>query len=167
MVKAAYLFLYNGAQTAGWGFILYTLVLQFIQKQSLELDLWTHVGQVLSIFQYAAVLEVFHAAFNIVPSPLFTTFSQVTSRVALVFVASSFESARNSPFFTSMVFAWSLTEVIRYPFYMLPKNSTSIIASVLTWLRYTLFFVLYPLGVASELTLVYKAVEHTLINKLP
>lgn len=47
-----------------------------------------------------------------------------------------------------MVFAWSLTEVIRYTFYaasLLGKEPYPLL-----WLRYTTFFILYPVGAGSE-----------------
>ena len=169
MIVPIYLFLYNTLQTGGWGFILFTLITQVVEKQSLQVGLWPLIAQPLQLFQYAAALEVLHCILGFVPSPLFTTFSQVLSRVALVFVSSSFSTARDSLFFTTMIFAWSLTEVIRYSYYALYKSplSNSFLVKALTYLRYTLFYVLYPIGVASELTLVYKAVEHILINHLP
>ena len=52
-----------------------------------------------------------------------------------------------------MVFAWSLTEVIRYSFYafnLVGKNPY-----VLLYLRYTTFYILYPLGASSEAFLIY------------
>lgn len=47
-----------------------------------------------------------------------------------------------------MVFAWSLTEVIRYSFYA--ANLLGHEPYALLYLRYTTFYVLYPLGAASE-----------------
>lgn len=47
-----------------------------------------------------------------------------------------------------MLLAWSVTEVIRYPFYFLSLLNIDVYA--LNWLRYTLFLVLYPLGAGSE-----------------
>lgn len=52
------------------------------------------------------------------------------------------------PLFTTMLFAWSLTEVIRYSFYALSLLSIS--APILNYLRYTTFIPLYPLGASSE-----------------
>ena len=52
-----------------------------------------------------------------------------------------------------MVLAWSVTEIIRYSFYacnLLGKNPY-----VLLHLRYTTFYVLYPLGASSEAFLTY------------
>jgi very-long-chain (3R)-3-hydroxyacyl-CoA dehydratase len=52
-----------------------------------------------------------------------------------------------------MVLAWSSTEVIRYLFYAF--SLSGIESSALQWLRYTTFFVLYPVGAASEAFLMY------------
>lgn len=47
-----------------------------------------------------------------------------------------------------MLFAWSVTEVIRYTFYVL--SLLGIDVYLLNWCRYTFFLVLYPLGAGSE-----------------
>jgi len=57
-----------------------------------------------------------------------------------------------------MVLAWCLAEVIRYVFYalsLLPLStgsapSTSYVPTWLIYLRYTAFYVLYPVGAGSE-----------------
>ncbi|WP_204265134.1 protein tyrosine phosphatase-like domain-containing protein, partial [Klebsiella aerogenes] len=41
----------------------------------------------VSIFQYAAVLEIVHSVFGLVKTSAATTFTQVFSRVACVFLA--------------------------------------------------------------------------------
>ena len=48
-----------------------------------------------------------------------------------------------------MLLAWCLTEVVRYSFYAV--NLFNVNVQLLTWLRYTLFIVLYPMGVTGEL----------------
>lgn len=56
-----------------------------------------------------------------------------------------------------MILSWSLTEVIRYAFY-----AFSLLGSepphLLTYLRYTTFYVLYPLGAGSEAFLIFATV---------
>ena len=47
-----------------------------------------------------------------------------------------------------MVFAWSFTEVIRYSFYAFSLFGTE--PYPLVYLRYTTFYLLYPLGAGSE-----------------
>lgn len=54
-----------------------------------------------------------------------------------------------------LLLAWGITEVIRYPFYAMKELGE--VPFALTWLRYTTFIVLYPLGVSSELAMVWLA----------
>lgn len=52
-----------------------------------------------------------------------------------------------------MVVSWSATEVIRYSFYAC--NLLGYEPYVLLYLRYTTFYILYPLGASSEAFLIY------------
>ena len=54
-----------------------------------------------------------------------------------------------------MLFAWTVTEMIRYLFYTL--NLLEVNVALITWLRYTLFIGLYPIGVTGELLCYYFA----------
>ena len=53
--------------------------------------------------------------------------------------------ARQSLGFPMLLTAWTLAEIIRYSFYFMGLIGKNI--PVLTWLRYTMFIVLYPLGI--------------------
>ena len=55
----------------------------------------------------------------------------------------------------SLLLAWGVTEVIRYAFYATKELNCT--PYFLTWLRYTTFIVLYPIGVSSELAMVWLA----------
>lgn len=55
----------------------------------------------------------------------------------------------------SLLTAWGVTEIIRYSFYAFKQVGDA--PAALTWLRYTTFIVLYPLGVSSELALIWLA----------
>ena len=52
--------------------------------------------------------------------------------------------------YSTMLFAWSFTEVVRYSYYAYNLRGKGV-PSWLIWLRYNTFYVLYPLGVASEM----------------
>jgi very-long-chain (3R)-3-hydroxyacyl-CoA dehydratase len=93
-----------------------------------------------------------------VRSPVSTTALQVLSRIILVWgICDPFPSVpANSLFYSSMLTAWSLTEVVRYGYFVFALNGY--IPGILTWLRYNLFFVLYPMGISSEMALVYKSI---------
>ena len=61
----------------------------------------------------------------------------------------SFLLCRESPAYVTMLSAWTLTEMVRYLFYALSVVDLKV--GMVTWLRYTLFIVLYPIGAGSEL----------------
>lgn len=85
-----------------------------------------------------------------------TTVLQVLSRIFLIwFIVFPFPMVAHSPAYTSMVLAWSITEVIRYSYFVFNVAGGEV--PELTWLRYSTFFVLYPPGILSEAFLAYKA----------
>jgi very-long-chain (3R)-3-hydroxyacyl-CoA dehydratase len=57
-----------------------------------------------------------------------------------------------------MLLAWSVTEVIRYTYFVLTLSGLGV-PRLWTWLRYNTFTILYPLGIASECWLVYSAIS--------
>ena len=81
---------------------------------------------------------------------------QVASRILLVwFVTFPFPQVAASPAYASMLVAWSVTEVIRYTYFGF--NVAASPPDFLVWLRYNTFFVLYPLGILSEVWLILAA----------
>ena len=54
-----------------------------------------------------------------------------------------------------MLLAWSLTEVVRYGYFVQTLRGAS--PGPLTWARYNGFFVLYPVGISSEVVMMWKA----------
>ncbi|KAF2851326.1 PTPLA-domain-containing protein [Plenodomus tracheiphilus IPT5] len=118
-----------------------------------ELEVYTR------LVQSVAGLEVVHSLVGIVRAPLLTTLMQVSSRFLLVWlIAYPFpQSTRHNPAYTTMLLAWSITEVVRYSYFVFTLSGLGV-PKVWTWLRYNTFLVLYPLGVASECWLVYSAI---------
>jgi very-long-chain (3R)-3-hydroxyacyl-CoA dehydratase len=82
---------------------------------------------------------------------------QVASRFLLVwFIAapSAFPATvRTSPAYTSMLLAWSITETVRYSYFVFSLSGVGV-PKLWIWARYNMFLVLYPMGVASECWLV-------------
>ncbi|EFJ42903.1 hypothetical protein VOLCADRAFT_83422 [Volvox carteri f. nagariensis] len=170
-----YLFLYNTALVLGWGYCLYLTVETIFIKHGSTADLWKVVETPLKVSQTAAVMEVVHSAVGLVRSPVAITGMQVASRLWIVWGIINLapgEATRGSVMvgpklplpapvgdfqpqlsLTTLLLAWSVTEVIRYGFFAVKEVLGSVPYPVL-WLRYTTFIPLYPLGVASELTMV-------------
>ncbi|PNS19197.1 hypothetical protein CAC42_2374 [Sphaceloma murrayae] len=76
---------------------------------------------------------------------------QVASRIFLVWgVVHPFQADTVfSVGYSTMLLAWSITEVIRYTFFVI-NLSTGEVPGFLLWLRYNTFFILYPIGISSE-----------------
>lgn len=131
----------------------------------------------LKVGQTLALLEVVHAATRIVRSPVLVTATQVASRIWILWgiielapgpttsqALRLLPNLRLLPGFLhhiaalsliTLLFAWSCSEIIRYSFFALKEIGLQ--PYFLLWLRYSGFIVLYPLGVASELAMVWLA----------
>ncbi len=94
----------------------------------------SHIGGLVAFVQSLAVLEIVHAALGWVRSPIPTTAIQVGSRLWAVWgVTERYDSAATTPAYASMIFAWSVTEVIRYAFYANQLIGAS--PKILLWAR--------------------------------
>jgi len=114
------------------------------------------VRRTLGIVQTLAVLEIVHIVLGLLRSSLPTTVLQVASRLLLVWgVCDRYAAPQQSNAYTSMLVAWSITEVCRYTYYVVNLSGGS--GGVLNWLRYNTFFILYPLGAGSEAWCIFRA----------
>ncbi|XP_053679693.1 very-long-chain (3R)-3-hydroxyacyl-CoA dehydratase 2-like [Anopheles nili] len=156
----AYLVLYNLAQLAGWAYIYVQLVMHyFVYDRSLQ-TLWSQLGTTTYFFQMLSCLEVVHAMIGIVPSNVAITFFQVFGRCMVVAGAiDATPTGQQSPGLPLALFCWSLTETIRYSYYVCHLLLSSV-PSLLVWLRYTIFIPLYPCGFLGELLCGYWAQSH-------
>lgn len=98
-------------------------------------------------------------ATGIVRAPFITTLMQVASRFLLVWgIAYNFPATtQHSPAYSTMLLAWSFTEVVRYSYFVFTLSGLGVPA-LLSFLRYNTFTILYPLGISSECWLVYQAI---------
>jgi very-long-chain (3R)-3-hydroxyacyl-CoA dehydratase len=144
-----YLIIYNAVSAIGWLIVLALTLEQAFQKKSPQ-DLFKHVELPLKIIQTLAVMEILHSVFRLVRSPVVTVVIQVFSRLFLLWGVTNMSSKSKEHWsLYAMVLSWSLVEVPRYTFYavsqLMPK-----VPFPLFWLRYTLFFALYPSGITGE-----------------
>lgn len=144
--RTYYLLTYNLLLAIGWLVFLVYQVAHGFQLDGFSLGL-------LNIVQVAAFLEVLHAALKWVKTPVFTSLIQISSRVFVLFwinviLPVDMISVAGIDGVVMVSIAWGITEVVRYSFYFLGLLGKDIYA--LTWMRYSFFLVLYPLGVTGE-----------------
>lgn len=137
-MKTAYLIFYNLAQFVGWSIVLATGRMDYL--------CW---------FQSIQLIEVLHCMLGLVKSSALTTFMQILSRLIVVWAALvPFPETQQTLGFKMILWAWPIAETTRYIYYAF--NLMNLNIYLFTWLRYSLFIVLYPLGVSGELLILYK-----------
>ena len=156
-----YLAAYNFAQVAGWSVVVARLA-QLVASGS-SAQPWATVAAPLSLFQNLAGLEVVHCYLGLVKAPFMTTLIQVLSRVQIIAILNTYgEQIGGGWAMWAIGAAWGITEVVRYLSYGLGLLNIKIYP--ITWLRYTMFIVLYPTGVSGELGLIYASAKAHMAN---
>ncbi|KAJ4725882.1 Very-long-chain (3R)-3-hydroxyacyl-CoA dehydratase [Melia azedarach] len=153
-----YFFTYNSLQAFGWTVAFFRLLSNFLLTKS-NTGAYASAGELICWLQTFAFLEVVHGAIGIVPTGLLLPLMQWVGRTLIfVSIARKIDEVQELPSVFITYFAWCLTEVIRYPFYAL--NSIGPCPFWITYLRYTIFIVLYPTGLAAEMWLIYQALPY-------
>ena len=165
MVKP-YIFLFNIGSAGGWAYLLFLTVQSLSENLSPE-EYFSKVAEVLIIVQSLAIMEILHAGVGLVRSGVVTTTMQVLSRLLQVwFVCRISPGAQADWSIYLMVMSWSLVEVPRYMFYafnLYMKN----VPTPLFYLRYSLFYILYPFGITGEYIQIYRSLPDFLASSVP
>ncbi|EXJ84084.1 hypothetical protein A1O3_04751 [Capronia epimyces CBS 606.96] len=170
-----YLLAYNALCLALWSIITLRAILLIPTLTALgQLEsLLPALFPLLKWTQTIAMLEVIHAVVGLVRASPLTTAMQVASRILVVWVVLDIfpqivvktnifgrpeAGSTTGPIaFAGILLAWGTTEIIRYGFFVWKASISERVPEALTWLRYSTFFVLYPIGISSECLLMYLA----------
>nr|XP_057930864.1 very-long-chain (3R)-3-hydroxyacyl-CoA dehydratase isoform X2 [Doryrhamphus excisus] len=149
-LKTGFLFTYNLVQFLGFSWIFFNMTIRlFVFSQDSFYDTFHTISDVMFFCQILAAVEVLNVAFGVVRTGLIPTLIQVVGRNFILFIIfGSLEEMQNKPVVFFVFYLWSAIEIFRYPFYMLRSFNTE--WKILTWLRYSLWIPLYPLGVIAE-----------------
>lgn len=157
-LKTAFLFVYNLVQFLGFSWIFVNMTVRlFIFGQDSLYDTFHTISDVMFFCQILAAVEVLNAAFGVVHSGVIPSLIQVVGRNFVLFIIfGSLEEMHNRPVVFFVFYLWSAIEIVRYPFYMLGCFNTE--WKTLTWLRYTIWIPLYPLGGLAEAVAVIQSI---------
>ncbi|KAK6455362.1 tyrosine phosphatase-like protein [Scheffersomyces xylosifermentans] len=155
-----WLIAYNSISASLWSIVFFNTV--FLGVSLGQPHLFDYTNKVTTAIQTLAVIEIYNSATGLVKSPLFTTATQVFSRLLIVWGICQLlpQSPANTHWvYITLSLSWSITEIIRYSYYASNLRSPDAVPHWLTWLRYTTFYVLYPTGVFSETYMVYLSLD--------
>lgn len=155
-----YLTLYNSVHIVGW-YVLFTAMGLDVLSEGLPAlsSLFHRYSVILVCLQLLSFLELFHIYFGIVKSAFLPTFIQVIGRNQILFlVIVQIPAVQDHPATGALMIIWNLIELVRYPLYLFTLFQVS--NSILTYLRYTMFIPLYPMGITAEVFLYYIALPH-------
>ncbi|TRY87118.1 hypothetical protein DNTS_008180 [Danionella cerebrum] len=157
-LKKSFLFMYNLVQFLGFSWIFVNMTVRlFILGQDSFYDTFHTIADVMYFCQMLAIMEVVNPAVGLVKTGVTPAFIQVMGRNFILFVIfGSLEDMQNKPVVFFVFYLWSTIEIFRYPFYMLACIDTE--WKLLTWLRYTIWMPLYPLGVIAEAVAVIQSI---------
>ncbi|KAL6437588.1 hypothetical protein ACFW04_004192 [Cataglyphis niger] len=122
---------------------------EFGYRKDFMKETYAAVGSPLKFIQLLQFLEVMHPLFGYTKSSTLVSFLQVGGRGFVLFLMIDAEPRmQTKPVVFYLFLIWSIIEIVRYPYYITQLLKIEI--SFLTWLRYTLWIPLYPLGFVCE-----------------
>ncbi|XP_072888923.1 very-long-chain (3R)-3-hydroxyacyl-CoA dehydratase isoform X3 [Hemitrygon akajei] len=130
-----------------------------VRKNYSLFDTFHAVGDMMNICQILAILEVINPLLGLVRTALVPAIIQVIGRIMILFVVIGNQAEmQNKAAVFAVFYLWSIIEMFRYPYYMLSCIGTE--WKILTWIRYTIWIPLYPLGVTSEAVCVVQSIPY-------
>ncbi|XP_061373217.1 uncharacterized protein LOC133315582 isoform X2 [Gastrolobium bilobum] len=155
-ISTLYLLSYNSLQAIGWTVSLIRILCNLVVTSSVN-GAYASAGQLICFLQCAAFLEVIHGAVGLVPSGALLPLMQWGGRTHFVLaIVQRLDEVQELPSICITFLAWSISEVIRYSHYAFSCLGNC--PSWITYLRYTAFIVLYPLGMGpGEMWVMYQA----------
>ncbi|XP_063539902.1 very-long-chain (3R)-3-hydroxyacyl-CoA dehydratase isoform X1 [Cydia strobilella] len=158
--KKVYLILYNLFQFVGFSYVLAVMAVRYMKLEGLSIaDTYEHVGPAMKFLQLMQYLEVMHPMFGYTKGGVLVPFLQVSGRAMVLFAMIEAEPRmQTKPVVFYLFIVWSLIEVVRYPYYITQLYKKEIY--ILTWLRYTMWIPLYPIGVFCEAIILIRNIPY-------
>ena len=148
-----YLIAYNLVSCLLWSYVWLLIVQHLLTAPHPIQTLYSHIHRPLQLTQSLAALEIVHSLLGFVRSPVLTTAIQVFSRLFIVWGITHIAPPTQATLgYTLAALSWATVEPPRYLYYTLNLLYTTpaSIPYPLTWLRYSLFMLLYPTGITGE-----------------
>lgn len=148
--KKVYLIIYNLCQFVGFVYVHIVMAVMYSRDgPAFMKDTYAAVGNAMKFIQLMQFLEVMHSLFGYTKSSTFVSFVQVGGRAFILFAMIEAEPRmQTKPVVFYLFLVWGTIELVRYAYNIIQLLNIEI--SFLTWLRYTIWMPLYPLGFLCE-----------------
>lgn len=159
-LKKVYLKLYNLFQFVGYMYVLTVMAIRYAKLDYDSVaDTYEHVGPAMKFLQLLQYLEVMHPLFGYTRGGVLVPFLQVSGRAFVLFVMIEAEPRMHTkPVVFYLFVMWSMIEVVRYPYYISQLYKKDFY--ILTWLRYTMWIPLYPIGIICEAIVILRNIPY-------
>ncbi|KAJ0175249.1 hypothetical protein K1T71_009390 [Dendrolimus kikuchii] len=159
-LKKVYLILYNLFQFVGFTYVFAVMAVRYAKLEYDSVtDTYEHVGPAMKFLQLMMYLEVMHPLFGYTRGGVLVPFLQVSGRAFVLFAMIDAEPRmQTKPVVFYLFIIWCSIELVRYPFYISQIYKKEIY--ILTWLRYTMWIPLYPLGVICEAVVILRNISY-------
>ncbi|XP_033326572.2 3-hydroxyacyl-CoA dehydratase 2 [Megalopta genalis] len=158
--KTVYLIIYNLCQFVGFTYVVTIMAIMYLRDGPASMkETYTAVGNPIKFIQLLQFLEVMHALFGYTKGSILVSLVQVGGRAFVLFAMIEAEPRmQTKPVVFYLFLAWSVVEIVRYPYYITQLLKIEI--PFLTWLRYTIWMPLYPLGFLCEGVIILRNIPY-------
>jgi len=157
-IRTNWLLFYNLFQFMGYLWVFTRLTIYSISNGYLKNGYKT-VENPIKLCQALTILEIIHPLIGFTKGDWSSPLVQFIARNFFLFIVVNYNyQIQQSPIVSYVLLVWSFIELFRYPYYgirLLNKQNY-----VITWCRYTLWIILYPLGAFLEGVIAYKSLDY-------
>lgn len=158
--RKIYLLLYNLFQFVGFLYCLIVISIRYAKEGHSSMEgTYVAVGRAFKFCTLMQFLEILHPLLDYTSGNAILPTVQVLGRVAMIFLMIDGEPRmQTKPVVFYLFVIYATIEVIRYPYYMLRTYGVGV--GILTWLRYTMWIPLYPLGFLCEGVIILRNIPY-------
>jgi len=145
LLDRLYLCIYNGVQCILW-FVIFFLSL----SRWSSVDGYAVLRGFVRVAQRLALLEAVHPVVGLSHGSFLPALVQLLGRnLCLFYAIARYTSAQAVAL--ELILVWAAIEIIRFPYYIATVLGVVDAMPFLSWLRYSVFIPLYPIGMILEL----------------
>lgn len=156
--KTAYLFLYNLFQFVGFIYLFVIFIIHFFKEGPETIKtIYPSLRNTIKFLNLMQILEIINPLVGYTTGSALLPAIQLSGRTFFIFLLIDRQEEMQAHYATFyLLLVYTLSELLRYPYYMLHIYKVNI--RLVTWVRYTAWMLLYPLGFLFEAIIIYRSI---------